>query len=89
MQDRKSHFLGDLIIRCGYTPHGLKNLLCDSTGGECSGHACPRVGPAADAAALMRIVMAELAELISADSILIKLHLYPWESNISMCKLLL
>ena len=28
---------------------------------------------------LMRMVMAELAEIISADSILVKAHLYPGE----------
>ena len=47
------------------------------------------VGLAADLAAPMRIVMAALAELISADSILLKLHLYTRESIISMRKLLL
>jgi hypothetical protein len=54
--------------------------------GAHSVRARPRVGLAADSAALMRIVMAALAELISADSILIKPHLYPRESNISMRK---
>ena len=44
-------------------------------GGVCSRHACPRVGLTADSAALMCIMMAASAELISANSILMKTHL--------------
>jgi len=46
-------------------------------GGVCSRHARPRVGLTADLAAqsLMRIMMAASAELISANSILMKTHL--------------
>jgi len=57
-------------------------------GGVCSRHARPRVGLVADSAALMHIMMAASAELISADSIFMKTHLYPRESNISIRKLL-
>jgi hypothetical protein len=39
----------------------------------------PKSGLAADSADLMRMMMAELAELISTDSILVKAHLYPGE----------
>jgi hypothetical protein len=39
----------------------------------------PKSRLAADSADLMRMMMAELAELISADSILVKAHLYPGE----------
>jgi len=56
-------------------PHGLE-IACNSTGGAYSGHTHPEVGLAADSAALMRIMMAASAELISADSILVKTHLY-------------
>ena len=60
-------------------PHGLKKLLCDSIGGAYNGHACAKVALTAGSAALMRIMMAELAELISADSTFAKTHLYPGE----------
>jgi hypothetical protein len=60
-------------------PHGLKKLLSDSTGGAYNGHARPKVELIAGSAALIRIMMAELAELISADSIFAKTHLYPGE----------
>ena len=69
-------FLGIIDHRM---PHGLKKWLCDSTGGVYSGRARPRVGLAAGSADLMRMVMAKLAEIISADSILITAHLYPGE----------
>jgi Fe-S cluster biogenesis protein NfuA len=45
-------------------------------GGACSGCAYPKVELMAGSAALMRIMMAELAEIISADSIFAKTHLY-------------
>jgi len=51
-------------------------IACNSTGGAYSGHARPEVGLVADLAALMHIMMATSAELISADSILVKTHLY-------------
>ena len=54
-------------------------IACDSTGGACNRHASPKVGSAADSATLMRIMMAASAKIISADSILTKTHLYPWE----------
>jgi hypothetical protein len=46
-------------------------------GGACSRRT--RLGLAADSADLMRMMMAELAEVISADSILVKAHLNPGE----------
>jgi len=39
----------------------------------------PKAELMAGSAALMRIMMAELADLISADSIFVKTHLYPGE----------
>jgi len=54
-------------------------IACNSTGGAHSRHAHPEVGLAADSAALMHIMMAASAELISTDSILMKTHLYLWE----------
>jgi len=47
--------------------------------GACSGCAHPKTELMAGLASLMRIMMAELAELISADSIFAKTHLYPGE----------
>ena len=68
----KSHFWG----RIGYRmPHGLKNLLVTAL--EQAG--APKGELAADSAVLMHIMMATSAEFISADSILMKTHLYPWE----------
>ena len=48
-------------------------------GGVCSRRARPRVGLVADLAALMHIMMAASAKFISANSILMKTHLYPQE----------
>ena len=56
-----------------------QNDAVQQHGGACSRHTCPRVGLTADSAALMRIMIAASAELISADSILTKTHLYPQE----------
>jgi len=53
-----------------------RNDAVQQYGGACSRRARPRVELAADSAALMRIMMAASAELISADSILMKTHLY-------------
>ena len=56
-----------------------QNDAIQQHGGACSRHARPRVGLTADSASLMHIMMAASAELISADSILTKTHLYPQE----------
>ena len=44
-----------------------------------NGHARPKVELMAGSAALIRIMMAELAVLISADSVFAKTYLYPGE----------
>jgi len=54
----------------------LKKVLCDSTGNR---HTCPKAELMAGSAALMQIMMAELAKLISTDFIFAKTHLYPGE----------
>ena len=48
-------------------------------GGICSRCTHPKAELMAGSAALMRIMMAELAELISANSIFMKTYLYPGE----------
>jgi len=68
--------IGDSRQTLGIGCHMALKIACNSTGGAYSRHACPEVGLAADSAALMRIMMAASAELISADSILVKTHLY-------------
>ena len=61
-------------------PHGLKKDCCVTVlevhAVAYNRHACPKVELMAGSAALMRIMMAELAELISADSIFTKTYLY-------------
>jgi hypothetical protein len=59
-------------------PHGLKNG-CSTVLEVRTAGAHTQSGLAADSADLMRMMMAELAELFSADSILVKAHLYPRE----------
>jgi len=49
-----------------------QNYAVQQHRGACSRHTHPRVGLAEDLAALMHIMMAASAELISADSILMK-----------------
>ena len=53
-----------------------KNDAVQQYGAACSRRACARVELAADPAALMRIMMAASAELISRNSFLVKTHLY-------------
>ena len=55
------------------------NDVVTQHGGACSGRARPKVELTGGSAALIRIMMAKLAELISADSIFVKTHLYPGE----------
>jgi hypothetical protein len=55
--------------------------------GAYNGHTCPKAKLMAGSAALMRIMMAELAELTSADSIFAKTwrkHTYIWGNKMSM-----
>jgi len=62
-----------------FKPYILEIILVQSDSHSVQQAHMPKSGLVADSANLMCIMMAELAELIFADSILIKAHLYPWE----------
>ena len=59
-------------------PHSLKNCCLKAPEVHAAGTR-PKVELMAGSASLMRIMMAELAEFISADSIFANTHLYPGE----------